>query len=110
MLRKVKEETSRIMGAGKGDDTKTKRLCYVCGSPDHLAPDCSNKAKGQPVADPKSDGKKTVTCFECGGPHGRRYCPKAKVEDKPYSKIQKPNNGKKATSKHVPCEDEQDDE
>ena len=97
-------------GAGKGEDAKYNRLCYICESPDHIAPNCPNKAKGQPVVGQKGDGKKAVTCFDCGGPHYRRYCPKAKVEDKPYSKIQKPNNGKNVTPKHVSCEDEQDDE
>ena len=59
-------------------------------------------AKSQPVADPKSDGKKTVTCFECGGPHYRRDCPNAKVK--------KPDGGRNVTSKSVSFEDEQDEE
>ena len=78
VVRKVKERAKRIKGAGKGEDAKYKRLCYVCGSPDHIAPNCPNKAQGQPVADQKGDGKKAVACFDCGGPHYRRNCPKAK--------------------------------
>ena len=69
---------------------------------DHIAPNCPNKPKNQPVVDPKGEVKKTVTCFECGGPHYRRDCPKVKVK--------KPDGGRKVTSKYMAADEEQEEE
>ena len=43
-----------------------------------------------------------MTCFECGGPHYRRDCPKVKVK--------KPDGGRKVTSNNVSVEEEQEEE